>query len=731
MDPLSIEQALAEEVIALGGRRSDPSADGLRERAPKQGDERERIRKDADARSAQGQSADDVERRKGFYRSLNKLDRTALCLSGGGIRSATFCLGVIQALAAFDVTTGTFRNDEKHPAKPQNSLLGRFQFLSTVSGGGYIGSWLSSWRRYDDFPRVWNELTSRPDGPDVEPPEISWLRAYSNYLTPHVGVGSADSWTAVAIYIRNLLLNWLVIIPVLCLALLFLKLVAAVSVAVAYGQDDGWLIGIVGLIGAAALIVAQAYTTAHRPVRRERRAPEPLAGGQSVASPNNIGQPAFLENDLAWSLVSAVCFTILFASRLGTTWVADSGHVAVLITLAVAGSFLFGAGWIAGWPIRRSRTDFAAWVVSGLVYGALVGLGAYLFSYLNSYGSPSEFKLSLPIIFGIPWVLASQLAAEMVFVGLVSYEKNSDSDREWLGRAAGFVTVAAIGWAATAFLSIAVGNYIIHEVYPRLGAYVATLGGMSGIATALIGKSGKTAATADDDGRSRTGVILNLVLAVAGPVFLAALIVGISIALDLLLLNDSLLHALDTQTIENIVFWIVFGGIVAALVGAVASKTVNINRFSLHAVYRNRLVRGYLGAARQARNPDRFTGFDEDDNVPVHTLWPPKAMASGENTYGLFHVVNIALNIVEFETAGLAGAESGALHRQSAALRQRLQGFPSEQRICWIHRHYARDGNGDFRRSGKPEHGLPLLAVDHALAGVVQCQAGLVAGESG
>ena len=189
MGPLSIEQALAEEVIALGGRRSDRGAEGLRERATKQGDERERIRKDADARSGQGESADEVERHKAFYRSLNKLDRTALCLSGGGIRSATFCLGVIQALAAYDVTTGTFRDDGKQPAKPQNSLLGRFHFLSTVSGGGYIGSWLSSWRRYDDFPRVWNELTSRPDGPDVEPPEISWLRAYSNYLTPRVGVG--------------------------------------------------------------------------------------------------------------------------------------------------------------------------------------------------------------------------------------------------------------------------------------------------------------------------------------------------------------------------------------------------------------------------------------------------------------------------------------------------------------------------------------------------------------
>ena len=64
------------------------------------------------------------------------------------------------------------------------SLLSRFHYLSTVSGGGYIGSWLSAWRHRNDFPTVWRNLRSRPDGPDVEPPEMSWLRAYSNYLTP-------------------------------------------------------------------------------------------------------------------------------------------------------------------------------------------------------------------------------------------------------------------------------------------------------------------------------------------------------------------------------------------------------------------------------------------------------------------------------------------------------------------------------------------------------------------
>ena len=48
---------------------------------------------------------------------------TALCLSGGGIRSATFCLGALQALAG-------------------RRMLGQFHYLSTVSGGGFAGGWL-------------------------------------------------------------------------------------------------------------------------------------------------------------------------------------------------------------------------------------------------------------------------------------------------------------------------------------------------------------------------------------------------------------------------------------------------------------------------------------------------------------------------------------------------------------------------------------------------------------
>src|ERR1700676_4803389 len=70
--------------------------------------------------------AAELARRKVLYRIAHRLELSALCLSGGGIRSAALSLGVIQALA-------------------DHKLLDKFNYLSTVSGGGYIGSWLSTW----------------------------------------------------------------------------------------------------------------------------------------------------------------------------------------------------------------------------------------------------------------------------------------------------------------------------------------------------------------------------------------------------------------------------------------------------------------------------------------------------------------------------------------------------------------------------------------------------------
>ena len=176
---------------------------------------------------------------------------------------------------------------------------------------------------------------------------------------------------------------------------------------------------------------------------------------------------------------------------------------------------------------------------------------------------------------------------------------------------------------------------------------IVALGGAAGIVSALLGSSAKTAANAMSDKGDRTGKIYNVVLAVAGPLFGAVLVIVLSIGLDKLLLDGSLLELLRLRSLATgyILLWLFIGLVTAAAIAGLASYFVNINRFSLHALYRNRLIRAYLGASRQERHPDLFTGFDVEDNVRVHEIWPPKS-DGGINSRKLFHVINIALNVV-------------------------------------------------------------------------------------
>jgi hypothetical protein len=152
-----------------------------------------------------------------------------LALSGGGIRSASFNLGFLQGLAS-------------------KNVLQKFDYLSTVSGGGFIGAWWSAWlsRRQraigDVFPEPEElELQRRaatavliPKGTQtpaaVETPDgslsagrndpIHFIRLFSNYLTPKTGLMSPDTWRMIAYFIRSLLFTWLALLPILFAAIL-------------------------------------------------------------------------------------------------------------------------------------------------------------------------------------------------------------------------------------------------------------------------------------------------------------------------------------------------------------------------------------------------------------------------------------------------------------------------------------------------------------------------------
>jgi hypothetical protein len=110
-----------------------------------------------------------------------------VALSGGGIRSATFCLGVFQALA-------------------QVGRLAGIDYISTVSGGGYFGSFLGRLyqrRQIENAEQVRSLLdpTASPaQRPAAIPDVVAWLRENGRYLSPS---GAGDLLINAAIMLRN------------------------------------------------------------------------------------------------------------------------------------------------------------------------------------------------------------------------------------------------------------------------------------------------------------------------------------------------------------------------------------------------------------------------------------------------------------------------------------------------------------------------------------------------
>ncbi len=141
--------------------------------------------------------------------------RAGLALSGGGIRSAAVCLGVLQALEEKDIP-------------------GRFGWLSTVSGGGYTGiGWLARnvASGKQGFPYMRPE---RPADREAGTPasDLYHLRNNASFL---LAPGVLPVLGAGAMWLRKLLVNMLILVPpLLGLAALFV-LLRSPGVALAQG----------------------------------------------------------------------------------------------------------------------------------------------------------------------------------------------------------------------------------------------------------------------------------------------------------------------------------------------------------------------------------------------------------------------------------------------------------------------------------------------------------------
>ncbi len=623
--------------------------------------------------------------------------RTALSISGGGIRSATFALGVVQGLAGAGV-------------------LDKFHYLSTVSGGGYIGSWLSSWARrhksgisgvQEDLVRadtavagIWPENEPKtPDGEklttvkadlpltktDPEPRPVRHLREYSNYLSPQLGLTSGDTWTMASLYVRNLTLNLLVLIPLLAAVLAIPRLFSLLL-----RNDVSYRQPVLVAITVIALALGFGFLGMTRPTVHGR-----FAGAKFFRWISTNG--GFIVC-IVFLVVAAAAMSLYWAkassdpwSKIETEWPWAAWAIAAMTVIPSVIYYIRYARTTAVDRHERLRRH-SNWKkpVTELIGATLGVVTAALLLYLLANkvfdhplravpdltplppfvrGLLSIVPISqLYVCFSVPLILLIFFAQATVFVG-ISSKFNEDYDREWWGRAGAFLLMSAFFLAAGSAISV-FGPVFLY----RAPLIVSSVGGISGLIAGLVGFSAKTPANEKEKEKgaktSKTAAIGSLVSAIAVPLFAVVLLAAISLgttALIRLIQGDKVpvMKAWSGQFLSSAIYsetavtaagskletkyetekapylsiesvngvehlkniqnteWPILWWIAGVAFGAFGlSFLIGVNRFSMHALYRNRIIRAYLGASRYHREPDAFTGFDPHDNLQMYELHP-------------------------------------------------------------------------------------------------------------
>ncbi len=632
--------------------------------------------------------ADADGRLRALHHRIHGYGPTALCLSGGGIRSATLALGILQGLANVGV-------------------LGNFDYLSTVSGGGYTGGWFTAWLRREGAvgrAQVLRQLdparaADRRSRDAAEP--IAHVRRTCRYLAPQGGIVSADMWAVLATMGRNLFLNWLVILPLLAAALLVPRLYYAVVSAVesgltaapclTAGTPPAWLLG--GAL--TGFSVASIYTVLNF---------AGVGGGWS--------QGRFLRWFLVPLLAGSVAATLFWSSypcSLDLRWAVGISAALPALTWLVFGSLARRRGVSRDGSSLRAQGGMRT-ALAALVSGPILGLGAYWFAtYPFGFGDGEPLR-ELYAVLAVPIVLLLVVITIAIFVGLASGALD-DAALEWWSRCSGWIGIAAMLWMVAGVLVFYMADLLEASLQAMdralnverqtsatvFTAVIPLLSSLAGLAARGTAQSAQPSAARLALQRTTLPVIVLVLLCSVAWVNLRVLerleyhrAVGGALCSQTLVGASEACHPVGAGAGEIAMY-----GAGLVVMGLATSWFVPTNRFSLHGMYRQRLIRTFLGASRKDRAPNSFTGFDANDDLNVHDLRDVRPL----------HVITATLNAVSSTHVGRHERQAESftftpLHvgNQSVGYRQAAE--------------YGSDG-------GKPATGLSLgmaLAVSGAAA---------------
>jgi len=624
-----------------------------------------------------------------------------VAFSGGGIRSATFNLGVLQGLAT-------------------RGWLPHIDYLSTVSGGGYIGSWLLAWiKRRGSVTAVQDSLrggamsvksqesTLRNPDPGAEHVRpIRLLREYSNYLAPHLGAFSADSWTIVSIWLRNTLINLLVLVMFLMAVLIAPRLLGVVfdhrSIAMSLlGLQITDLrismICLVAFLGLTSILIGLNLRSFDDPIVTTHSTQNGWRLFRPKLKPSERGDTPFIViATIVVPLLIAVCFGIralwLYAaeSTPGTSeWSTHERAVAWWTFGLLTGGLAVTAAFARFWndvTTRGERLIDRAWFARVRTHAAAFGKSVAWGVIAAAVGAilvKESWSRLLPLLFadshrgiwiaiaGGPVVLLTVITVILViYLGLEGLSA-PDERREWWSRLGAWLALVAGAWTVIACVSFFV-PYVVATAWLYAGTIGLGWSAITGIGAWLASSGESNGINLPLDKKRLTSILIT----VAPYLFIAGVLVGVAVLTHvvLYLLKDENIP-LFSQTFTVMgplpfsvrryadTYWAFVAPdslapavLCAALLGlsALFSWRVNVNEFSMHHFYKNRLVRAYLGASRSRvnRRPNAFTGLDMDDDIKLWRFATADVSTSDDERTdcragfaGPYPIINATLNM--------------------------------------------------------------------------------------
>jgi hypothetical protein len=696
-------------------------------------------------------------------------DLFGLALSGGGIRSATFALGLLQGMA-------------------DRNILPYIDVLSTVSGGGYIGSWLISWaKRTGSIVSVQGSMQGsatalNPDGPTTDDkalpdalsitygiemgdcfetdgpakPEpyklvgrnsdpdadhvrpMQLLRFYSRYLAPQAGLFAADSWTIAATWMRNTSLNLLILTTFLGAALLLPRVVTfALFRLPMAGNTWGeffFIRGIGGGLLAIACFLIGYYNLATFGPHRERK-----------TSTRGFDDFQVVSRILPFILAGALL-------EVAALWYAPRGYgglaalsISLVLLLGLAILRGFSKRWkleLKGWDLFEYRAHgFAAPLGSALAGWVLV---YWLNSIIEYFGRDTERGIWMAASAGVCLALGGFVGVVVLLIGFLGTNL-PDDQREWWSRIGAWVGIVISVWLVLCGVS-----FFVPLELAKLGLKASIAGLGWGTITSVgtkLAYSPKSGRDGSADAPWYDKYILNL-----AP---AAFVLGILslVSFGVFLLVDGAIDFLTQHwphldpapvaaelccfpsnfSLNHLIefYWtLLYPGsfvpliLIVILIGLsfLLAWSVDVNQFSMHNFYKNRLVRCYLGASRLRRHraPNAFTGFDLEDDIRLHRfrtedLTQPLDMTIDcKPSYaGPFPIVNTTLNVTQGEDLGLQERKG-----ESFIYTPLWSGFDHSRRQASVGKTVL--GQYGFRQTkefGDPTHGGVFLGTAMAISG--------------